>query len=78
MKKAEKLYLCIEHAEWVDDEGKKQTAIEKYVGTINPLSKQKYFEGAWFDEDNKCAGTVEISKEDFKKQIISCKEIGIE
>ena len=72
MKKAKKLYLCIEH------EGKKQSAIEKYVGTINPLSKQKYFEGAWFDEDNKCAGTVEISKEDFKKQIISCKEIEIE
>lgn len=46
MKKAKKLYLCIEHAEWVDDEGKKQTAIEKYVGTINPLSKEKYFEGA--------------------------------
>ena len=78
MKKAKKLYLCIEHAKWVDDEGKKQTSIEKYVGTINPLSKEKYFEGAWFDENNRLAGSIELSKEDFKKQTISCKELEIE
>ena len=78
MKKAKKLYLCTENMEWEDDKGKKHNAIQKYIGTINPIGKQKYFEGAWFDEDNKCAGTVEISKEDFKKQIISCKELTIE
>ncbi len=78
MKKAKKLYLCIEHAEWVDDEGKKQTAIEKYVGTINPLSKDKYFEGAWFDENNNLQGSRVFSKEEFKTEIFSCKELEIE
>ena len=78
MKKAKKLYLCIESMEWEDDKGEKHTSIEKYVGTINPLSKDNYFEGAWFDENNKCAGTVEISKEDYKQRITSCKELTIE
>ena len=78
MKKVKKLYLCLEKYTYTDDEGKEHETIQKYIGTINPLKKEKYFEGAWFDEDNRCAGTVEISKEDFTKQIISCKELEIE
>ena len=78
MKKAKKLYFLVGKLSWKDDKGKEHTTIEKYVGTINPLSKEKYFEGAWFDEDNRCAGTVEISKENYKQEIISCKELTIE
>lgn len=78
MKKAKKLYLCLEKYTYTDDEGKEHETIQKYIGTINPLKKENYFEGAWFDEENRMAGSVEISKEDFKKTIYSCKELEIE
>lgn len=78
MKKTKKLYLCLEKCTYTDDEGKEQESIEKYIGTINPLKKEKYFEGAWFDGNNRMAGSVEFSKEDFKKTIFSCKELEIE
>lgn len=78
MKKAKKLYFCIEKWTYTDDEGKEHDTIQKYIGTINPLKKEKYFEGAWFDEENRVAGSVEFSKEDFKKTISSCKELKIE
>ncbi len=41
MKKAKKLYLCLEKYTYTDDEGKAQEAIQKYIGTINPLKKEK-------------------------------------
>lgn len=78
MKKAKKLYLCLEKYTYTDDEGKEHETIQKYIGTINPLRKEKYFEGAWFDEDNKCAGTVVITKDNFKAEIFSCKELKID
>ena len=78
MKKAKKLYIWIENYTYADDKGKEHETIQKYIGTINPLNKEKYFEGAWFDENNRMAGSVEFSQEDFKKTISSCKELEIE
>ena len=78
MKKVKKLYLCLEKYTYADDEGKEHETIQKYIGTINSLNKEKYFEGAWFDENNRMAGSIELSKEDFKKTIYSCKELKIE
>ena len=78
MKKVKKLYLCLEKYTYTDDEGKEHETIQKYIGTINPLNKEKYFEGAWFDENNRMAGSIELSKDDFKKTIYSCKELKIE
>ena len=76
--KKRKLFFCLGRMTWKDEKGKEHTTIEKYVGTINPLNKDMYFEGAWFDEDNKCAGTVVITKDDFKAEIFSCKELKID
>ena len=73
--KKRKLYFCIGRLSWKDEKGKEHTTTEKYVGTINALNKETYFEGAWFDEYNKCAGTIVITKDDFKKEIVSCKEL---
>ena len=78
MKKTKKLYLCIEKCSYVDDNGKEHETIQKYIGTINTLNKEKYFEDAWFDVNNEIAGSVELSKEDFIKTISSCKELEIE
>ena len=78
MKKTEKLYLCFEKYTYTDDNGKEHETIQKYIGTINPLNKDRYFEGAWFDENNRMAGSVEFSKDDFKKTIISFRELEIE
>jgi hypothetical protein len=78
MKKTKKLYLCIEKYSYVDDNGKEHETIQKYIGTINSLNKDRYFEGAWFDENNSMAGSVELSKDDFKKTIISFRELKIE
>ncbi len=78
MKKTKKLYLCLEKYTYADDEGKEHETIQKYIGTINPLNKDRYFEGAWFDENNRMAGSVELSKDDFKKAIISFRELEIE
>lgn len=76
MKKAKKkLYFLTGHTTWKDDEGKVFQSIDHYVGNINPLDSEKYFEGAWFDENNLCAGTVVLSKETYKQEIISCKEL---
>ena len=78
MKKAKKLYFCIEKYTYTDDEGKEHETVQKYIGTINPLNKDRYFEGAWFDENNSMAGSVEFSKDDFRKTIISFRELEIE
>ena len=78
MKKVKKLYLCLEKFTYTDDKGKEHDTVQKYIGTINPLKKEEYFEGAWFDEENRMAGSVVFSKEDFKKTISSCKELEIE
>lgn len=78
MKKAKKLYLCLEKYTYTDDKGKEHNTVQKYIGTINPLKKEEYFEGAWFDEENRMAGSVVFSKGDFKKTISSCKELEIE
>lgn len=78
MKKTKKLYICLAKCAYTDDKGKEHVSLEKYIGTINPLKKEKYFEGAWFDEDNRMAGSIELSKDDFKNTVMSCKELQIE
>lgn len=69
------LFLCIENYKMKDDRGREVEGLAKYVGKINALDKDNYFEGAWFDDDGTCLGTVKFSKEDFVAQISSCKEI---
>lgn len=74
-KRKSALYLCIENYKIKDDRGRDVEGVAKYVGKISPLDKENYFDGAWFDEEGNCLGTIKFNKEDFIAQICSCKEI---
>ena len=76
MKSKKKLFYCLGKITYKNENGIECTSIEKYVGTISPMKKDEYFCGAWFDgDDNSCQGTITLSKEQFKEEIISCREL---
>jgi len=77
MKAKKKLYLLRVQTTWKNDEGIEESSIDTYIGTISPMDRNKYFEGAWFDEDNQFVGSVSLSKEQFNTEIKSCKELTI-
>jgi len=72
-----KLYLLRVKCTSKGEDGKEIVSIDTYIGSISPMNRNKYFEGAWFDENNQFVSAVTLSKEQFNKEAQCCRELSV-